>query len=377
MIPTFDDDAMAQALDDADGHAPTAAAAIGCSPATMYAFKRRVAWTATERAPRPRPERPAAPPSPPPAPMPGAIRAQLHATVADGTGRSAFDVACDELPAVPKPIPEWIERPYFAEVRALLDEGEAVLLIGHAGGGKTMTAQQDAALCRHPYFRAAIDGNLEFRTLWGRQTIIAEEGASRLVFVESQCLAVCETAGAATLLIDEVNMADPNKINILNRLYDSRTYYISEARGGRGRTLQVPEGVRLLAACNPPLAQFSGAQRLNAALANRFVHVEVPPLSRAEVETLARRFGAPKAQHDWIVEMFDQAQRMVIGQGLRVQVSIRNLRSICRMTARGVKLGRAVELSILNACIATGDATGREALAGLVKTVIGKEGGAV
>lgn len=392
MTPKFDDEKMAEALDTAGGDCVRAAVAVGCSPATMYAFKRR--WntvptppmatapaTAQRDAgliytpPAPTPAPTVLDPPRHPAPTPGAAMAQLHATTTEGIDRSAFDVPCDEVPDVPRLDPNWIERPYFARMVARLDRGARVQLIGHAGGGKTMSARQYAAMRGLPFIRISLENSADLRAKWGRLSVVADGGAPRTVFVESQLLALCERGDGAVVLFDEDNMVDAGRLAILNEILDSRIYYLQDARGGRGRTVHIPDAVRLMGACNPPLAQFVGAQRMNAALANRFdAHIEVPPLSDGEIKALADRFGAPAKLKDAIVALFSQAQRMVIEQSLRVQVSIRNLASIVADVNAGLSLGDAATESILNACIATGDTTGREALAGLFKTVLGKAG---
>lgn len=381
MQPIFTDPDMAEALQVAGGNVTEAARLIGCSPASMYAFKRRAAaardagliYGRTDPEPDPAPM-----PRPNPRPLPSepepARLAQLHATTAEGTDRSRFDVPCDEVPAAPEVDPDWIDRPYFARLCKRLDRGAKVQLIGHAGGGKTMSARQYAALRGIPFIRVSLENAADLRAKWGRMSVIAQGGASRTVFVEAQLLALCERGDGAVLLFDEINMVDGNRLAILNEILDSRVYYLQEARGGRGRTVHIPEAVRIVAACNPPLAQFVGAQRENAALANRFAaHIEVPPLSETEIRTLAERFGCPAKQRDRLTQLMTQAQKMVIEQGLRVQVSIRNLREIVADLKDGMLLHDSATESILNACIATGDATGREALSGLFRTVIGKE----
>src|SRR6267143_311712 len=123
-------------------------------------------------------------------------------------------------------------------------------------------------------------------------------GAFRSFGFRWKLLPLCERGDGAVILFDEDNMVDGNRLAILNEILDSRIYYLQDARGGRGRTIHIPPDVRLIGACNPPLAQFVGAQRMNAALANRFeAHIEVPPLADAEIAALTQRFGCPAKAH--------------------------------------------------------------------------------
>ena len=149
----------------------------------------------------------------------------------------------------------------LAAMQVLLEAGVPVLLWGDPGTGKTQTVESFAR--EAGWHVESVIASLHDPTDFGGLPVRSEAG----VTFEPPAWArrAAERDGQCLVFFDEVNTATPATQNALMRV-------VLEGRVGE---LDLGDGVRFVAAANPP-AQNSGAWDLSAPLANRFAHLDWP-----------------------------------------------------------------------------------------------------
>lgn len=149
----------------------------------------------------------------------------------------------------------------LAAMQVLLTAEVPVLLWGDPGTGKTQTVESFAR--EAGWHVESVIASLHDPTDFGGLPVRSEAG----VTFEPPAWArrVAEHDGQCLVFFDEVNTATPATQNALMRV-------VLEGRVGE---LDLGDGVRFVAAANPP-AQNSGAWDLSAPLANRFAHLDWP-----------------------------------------------------------------------------------------------------
>jgi MoxR-like ATPase len=281
------------------------------------------------------------------------------------------DLLCNDLPDLPAKDPRWISRHYFKRMQARLAQGCNALLIGPAGTGKTCAAKQHAAEQGLPFWRISLENSSSLRDLFGRLSLVNAGSGPRTIFVESMFAALCRRQQGAVLLIDECNMADPQRSAPLHELLDDRTFLIREARGGIGRLLRIPQAVQFVLACNPPGAAFSGAQRMNAALVDRCAVLPVPPLTARDLDRIMKGWGVnDQEQRRTLARIWTDCDRAARDQNLKIQVSIRALRRTIDGLSEGLSIRDAVAEGFTNASEALGDKAARAVIDGILTTIL-------
>lgn len=290
--------------------------------------------------------------------------------------QNAFDVKCDVLPEVPKQDPLWVDRPWFKRLKQVADLGMNTLMVGGAGSGKTCAAQEIAARRSVPFLRISLENVSNVREgLVGSRQIVAGPEGTKTVFVEGQLIGLSESKEGGVVLLDEINLVDPQKEALLHELLDQRSILVKEALGGKGRVVKIGMGVQFFAAANPTSGAFSGTQRLNAALVDRMAVIVVPPLNGSEITDIMAGWGVKKgtAIGSALTQFFVGAEQLSRKQGLRVQVSLRAMRRVVELLRSGFTVEEALTMGFVNASMALADNVGAEAIKGVVKAHFTKD----
>lgn len=164
---------------------------------------------------------------------------------------------------------------YKAEEETILTDaiialalGKNVLLKGPTGSGKTKLAETLSAIFQQPMHSINCSVDLDTEALLGFKTIGERDGNTTIEFVAGPVIQAMKKGHL--LYIDEINMAKPETLPVLNGVLDYRKMITNPFTG---EVVKASAGFGVVAAINEG---YVGTVPLNEALKNRFVVIEVP-----------------------------------------------------------------------------------------------------
>lgn len=146
--------------------------------------------------------------------------------------------------------------------------GKNILLKGPTGSGKTKLAETLAQFFGQPMHSINCSVDIDSEALLGFKTIGNEDGVNQIEFVPGPVVNAMNKGHL--LYIDEINMAKPETLPILNSVLDYRRTVFNPFTGNVEKAIH---GFGVIAAINEG---YVGTVPLNEALKNRFVVIEVP-----------------------------------------------------------------------------------------------------
>ena len=156
----------------------------------------------------------------------------------------------------------------FVDAAIALAMGKNLLLKGPTGSGKTRLAETLAALFSQPMHSINCSVDLDAEAMLGFKTIQEKNGKQAIEFIPGPVIRAM-TKGHL-LYIDEINMAKPETLPILNGVLDYRRTITNPFTG---EVVKADHDFGVIAAINEG---YIGTVPLNEALKNRFVIIEVP-----------------------------------------------------------------------------------------------------
>lgn len=209
-----------------------------------------------------------------------------------------------------------------------LSLGKNVLLKGPTGAGKTKFAETLSNLFSQPMFSVNCSVDLDAESLLGFKTLAYEGDKQVIDFVSGPVINAMKHGHF--LYIDEVNMAKPETLPLINGVLDYRRTITNPFTN---EVITAKEGFNVIAAINEG---YVGTVPLNEALKNRFIVIEVPYIEGEQLKQLIQT--NTKLEDEKTIELFvklsgDLIQAVNQGKVAEDAASIRALLDACDLSA--------------------------------------------
>ena len=138
------------------------------------------------------------------------------------------------------------DQTVFEDAKALFQLNKNILLKGPTGSGKTKLAETLSNVMKLPMHQVNCSVDLDTESLLGFKTIQTnEEGHQEIVFIDGPVIKAMKEGHI--LYIDEINMAKPETLPILNGVLDYRRQLTNPYTG---EVIKAAPGFNVIAAIN-------------------------------------------------------------------------------------------------------------------------------
>lgn len=161
-----------------------------------------------------------------------------------------------------------------------------ILLQGPTGSGKTKLAEWISHVYQKPMYMINCSVDLDAEAMLGYKTIEYRENEPHITFIPGPVIQAMQKGHL--LYIDEINMAKPETLPILNGILDYRRRITNPFTT---EVIQAQPGFSVIASVN---IGYIGTVPLNEALKNRFISIDVPYLQGEHLTKLLQEQSAQK-----------------------------------------------------------------------------------
>ncbi|MGE7762631.1 AAA family ATPase [Peribacillus sp. NPDC097895] len=170
------------------------------------------------------------------------------------------------------------EMELMVDAITALSMGKNILLKGPTGAGKTKFAETLSNLFNQPMFSVNCSVDLDAESLLGFKTLAYKEEKQVIEFVPGPV--INSMNHGHFLYIDEINMAKPETLPLINGVLDYRRTITNPFTN---EVITAKDGFNVIAAINEG---YVGTVPLNEALKNRFIVIEVPYIEGEQLKQL-------------------------------------------------------------------------------------------
>ncbi len=239
---------------------------------------------------------------------------------------------------IPEPKYLYYGKEIWEEAAAALLCGKNLLLAGGKATGKNVLAENLAAAFGRPAWNVSFHVSMDAAGLIGMDTLQGGE-----VKFRPGPIYQCAVNGGFGIL-DEINMAKNEALAVLHSALDFR------------RVIDVPgydrvslaDSVRFIATMN---YGYAGTRELNEALTSRFVVIQMPSISEANLDRLlAKHVPALKKKYRrQFVQMFFELQLKCESAEISTKaLDLRGLLDALELMRAGVPAGAALDMGLVN-----------------------------
>ncbi len=252
--------------------------------------------------------------------------------------RSAYPAAEGDVLRIPEPKFKYYGREIWELAITAILSGENLLLVGPKATGKNVLAENLAAAFARPEWDISFYLNTDAASLIGTDTFKNGE----VSFRKGPIYACAEAGGFGVL--DEINMAKNESLAVLHATLDFR------------RIIDVPGYSRIRLA---PAARFiatmnygyAGTRELNEALASRFMVINMPVISGADLEKLLlQQHPALKPEYaSQLTALFGEIRRKCESSEISTKaLDLRGLLAAVNLVENGLPMHEALSIAIVN-----------------------------
>jgi len=192
-----------------------------------------------------------------------------------------------------------------------LAKGKNILIKGPTGSGKTTFAETLSHIFSNHMHSINCSVDLDTESLLGFKTLQYNGGKQEITFVPGPVIQAMNNGHL--LYIDEINMAKPETLPILNGVLDYRKKITNPFTA---EVITASEGFGVIAAINEG---YIGTTPLNEALKNRFIVIDVPYIQGEALKTVLKQQSALTKDHD--IEWFTKLSADLIAAVQRGELS--------------------------------------------------------
>ncbi|ASK64044.1 hypothetical protein CFK37_18725 [Virgibacillus phasianinus] len=209
-----------------------------------------------------------------------------------------------------------------------LSMGKNILLKGPTGAGKTKFAETLSSLFHQPMFSINCSVDLDAESLMGFKTLAYQDEKQKIEFVPGPVTSAMNDG--TFLYIDEINMAKPETLPLINGVLDYRRTITNPFTN---EIITAEKGFNVIAAINEG---YVGTVPLNEALKNRFIVIDVPYIEGEDLKQLIE--SNTKLTDKTTIDLFvtlstDLIRAVYQGKLAEDAASIRALLDACDLSA--------------------------------------------
>ncbi len=239
---------------------------------------------------------------------------------------------------IPDPSYRYYGKKVWEKAIAAILCGENLLLAGPKATGKNILAENLACLFGRPLWNVSFHVNADASYLIGSDTY----DGSKVVFRPGPVCCCAQKGGFGVL--DEINMARNEALAVLHAALDYRR--VIDVAGYD--KIEVSPAARFIGTMN---YGYAGTRDLNEALCSRFAILDMPLISREDLERLlADSFPDMKKQmRGQFTELFYELERKAKSAEVSERaLDLRGLLDAAALIRKGVCSGDALEMCIVN-----------------------------